>query len=137
MHLHHEAPDPLRLEDTQHLHHGQIVWLLAELDVGAVTAGVAGVLSPGVIFWLPAIKLLTKVSRSRNSSSIILYRLRSEDLLSGCAGDDDLLFYSNGNAEKINSAAHLQIPLTCNESVETGDNQPVKIKQSAELTENV
>ena len=60
VHLHHEAPDPLRLEDAQHLHHGKLVRLLAQLDVGAVTAGVAGVLCPGVILGLPTIKLLNK-----------------------------------------------------------------------------
>ena len=61
MHLHHEAPGPLRLQDTEHLHHGQLVRLLAEVDVGAVTPGVTCVLCPGIILGLPTIKLLTKV----------------------------------------------------------------------------
>ena len=58
VHLHHEALGPLRLEDAQDIHHGKLVWLLAQVNVGTLAPGVTRVLSPGIVIRLPAIKLL-------------------------------------------------------------------------------
>ena len=58
VHLHHEAPGPFCLEDAQDVHHGELVRLLAQVDVGTLPPGVAGVLGPGVVIWLPSVQLL-------------------------------------------------------------------------------
>ena len=58
VHLHHEAPGPLRLEGAQDVHHGELVRLLAQVDVGTLPPGVAGVLGPGVVIWLPSVQFL-------------------------------------------------------------------------------
>ena len=58
VHLHHEAPGPFWLEDAQDVHHGELVRLLAQVDVGTLPPGVAGVFGPGVVIWFPSVQFL-------------------------------------------------------------------------------